>query len=51
MTPDQKFLGKQVAIQIDRPFVPAPSGKSYTPKQIRALTEFQERFFTSKILV
>ncbi|MGD2027111.1 MAG: hypothetical protein PVI99_04775 [Anaerolineales bacterium] len=112
MIPAQKFLGRQVAIQIDRPlgsrhpdhgfiyplnygFVPgepamdgedldayllgvfeavdrytgvciavilrlddeddklviAPPGKSYTPGQIRALTEFQERFFTSEILV
>ncbi len=112
MTPAQKFLGKQVTIQIDRPlgsrhldhgfiypvnygFVPGvpgkdgepldayllgvfepvesfsgmciavihrlddeddklvivPKGISYTTGQIRALTEFQERFFTSEILI
>jgi inorganic pyrophosphatase len=34
----------------DDKLVIAPEGVSYTPDQIRALTEFQERFFTSEIL-
>jgi inorganic pyrophosphatase len=34
----------------DDKLVLAPAGVSYTDEQIRALTEFQERFFTSTIL-
>ncbi len=34
----------------DDKLVIVPAGKSYTPAQIRALTEFQERFFYSEIL-
>ena len=34
----------------DDKLVIAPKGKSYTPEQIRALTEFQERYFVSEIL-
>jgi len=34
----------------DDKLVIAPPGRSYTPDQIRALTEFQERFFASEIL-
>jgi inorganic pyrophosphatase len=34
----------------DDKLVVAPHGSTYTPGQIRALTEFQERFFTSEIL-
>jgi inorganic pyrophosphatase len=34
----------------DDKLVIAPKGKTYTPDQIRALTEFQERYFVSEIL-
>ena len=34
----------------DDKLVIAPPGSTYSPEQIRALTEFQERFFTSEIL-
>ncbi|MBN2045832.1 MAG: inorganic diphosphatase [Anaerolineales bacterium] len=34
----------------DDKLVIAPEGVQYTPDQIRALTEFQERFFTSQIV-
>ena len=34
----------------DDKLVVAPQGCSYSPEQIRSLTEFQERFFTSEIL-
>jgi len=34
----------------DDKLVVAPKGKTYTPEQIRALTEFQERYFVSEIL-
>jgi len=34
----------------DDKLVVAPHGSTYSPEQIRALTEFQERFFTSEIL-
>ena len=35
----------------DDKLVICPPGKSYTPAQIRALTEFQERFFTSVLYI
>jgi len=34
----------------DDKLVVAPQGCTYSPEQIRALTEFQERFFISEIL-
>ena len=34
----------------DDKLIIVPEGVSYTPGQIRALTEFQERFFTSEVL-
>jgi inorganic pyrophosphatase len=34
----------------DDKLVIAPKGKTYSPDQIRALTEFQERYFVSEIL-
>lgn len=45
-----EFVGECIAIihrldDDDDKLVVAPPGKSYTDEQIRALTEFQERFF------
>jgi inorganic pyrophosphatase len=34
----------------DDKLIVVPEGKEYTDEQIYALTEFQERFFKSKIL-
>ena len=49
------FTGKCIAIihrtnDNDDKLVLVPEDKNYTDDQIRALTEFQERFFESKIL-
>jgi inorganic pyrophosphatase len=35
----------------DDKLVIVPEGKTFTPDQIRALTEFQERFFNSEIIL
>jgi inorganic pyrophosphatase len=53
--PVEEFKGVCIAVihrldDEDDKLVVAPPGKSYTPDQIRALTEFQERFFRSEIL-
>jgi len=52
--PLEEFTGKCIAV-IHRPdgddkLVLVPEGKDYTDEQIRALTEFQERFFNSTIV-
>lgn len=35
----------------DDKLIICPAGKTYTAAQIRALTEFQERFFTSELIL
>lgn len=50
-----EFVGECIAIihrtdDDDDKLVVAPPGGTYSDEQIRALTEFQERFFTSVIL-
>lgn len=35
----------------DDKLIICPPGKAYTAAQIRALTEFQERFFTSDLIM
>ncbi len=52
--PVKSFTGVCIALihrldDDDDKLVVAPAGSLYTPDQIRALTEFQERFFTSEI--
>ena len=53
--PLKEFTGLCIAV-IHRPednddkLVLVPEGKEYSNEQIMALTEFQERFFTSKII-
>jgi len=54
--PVDQFEGVCIAIihrldDQDDKLVIAPQGESYTADQIRALTEFQERFFASEILI
>lgn len=53
--PVQQFTGIVIAVihrtdDNDDKLVVAPAGISYSDEQIRALTEFQERFFASEIL-
>ena len=52
--PVSEFEGKVIAIihrtnDDDDKLIVVPKGKSYSDEQIRALTEFQERFFESII--
>lgn len=52
--PVQKFSGVCIAVihrldNKDDKLVVAPTGASYSREQIRALTEFQERYFKSEI--
>lgn len=53
--PLDKFTGKCIAIihrtnDNDDKVILAPEGVDYDAKQIMALTEFQERFFKSKVI-
>ena len=53
--PVETYTGKCIAIihrtnDNDDKLIIIPENKSYTPDQIRALTEFQERFFKSEII-
>lgn len=53
--PVPEFKGKCIAIihrtnDNDDKLVVVPEGKEYTDAQIRALVEFQERFFKSEII-
>lgn len=53
--PISEFTGVCVAVihrtnDCDDKLVVVPQGKSYTDEQIRALTEFKERFFSSTII-
>lgn len=53
--PVEKYTGKCIAVihrtnDDDDKLIVVPESKNYTDDQIRALTEFQERFFESEIL-
>lgn len=53
--PVEKFWGKVIAIikrtnDDDDKLIVVPNDTTYSDEQIRALTEFQERFFTSMII-
>ncbi|MEK7072176.1 MAG: inorganic diphosphatase [Patescibacteria group bacterium] len=53
--PVEKFTGRCIAIihrtnDNDDKVILAPEGVDYSDKQILALTEFQERFFKSKVI-
>lgn len=53
--PLEEFEGKVIAVihrinDDDDKLVVVPNGKNYTNEQIKALTEFQERFFESIII-
>lgn len=53
--PVDKFTGKCIAVihrtnNNDDKVIIAPEGVDYDAKQIMALTEFQERFFKSKVI-
>lgn len=53
--PVEEFTGKVIAIikrtnDNDDKLIVVPDGKTYSDEQIRALTEFQERFFESVII-
>lgn len=53
--PIQEFAGTCIAVvhrtnDEDDKIIVVPEGKAYTNDQIRALTEFQEQYFTSEIL-
>ena len=53
--PLERFAGRCIAVihrldDDDDKLLVAPEGKNYTDDQIRALTEFQERFFSSVII-
>lgn len=53
--PVEEFTGEVIAIihrtnNDDDKLVVAPQGKNYTDDQIKALTEFQERYFESIII-
>ena len=53
--PVQSYIGKCIAVihrtnDDDDKLVVVPEGKDYTDEQIRALTEFQERYFESEII-
>ena len=54
--PVERFTGSCIGVihrldDDDDKLVIAPVGTTYSPEQIRSLTEFQERFFTSEILI
>ena len=54
--PLEEYTGECIAVihrrdDDDDKLVIVPEGSRYTMDQIRALTEFQERFFTSEILL
>jgi len=54
-TPLEKFVGEVIAIihrtnDDDDKLIVVENGKNYTDDQIRALTEFQERWFDSVII-
>ena len=53
--PVKSYIGKCIDVihrinDDDDKLVVVPEGKNYTDEQIRALTEFQERFFESEII-
>lgn len=53
--PTEDYIGKCIAVihrinDDDDKLVIVPESKNYTDEQIRALTEFQERFFESEII-
>ena len=53
--PLNSYIGKCIAVihrtnDDDDKLVVVPEGKNYTDEEIRALTEFQERFFESEII-
>ena len=53
--PIEKFEGKCIAVirrikEDDDKLIIVPEDKNYSNEQIRALTEFQERYFESKII-
>lgn len=53
--PVREFSGRVIAIikrtnDNDDKLIVVPDGKTYSDEQIRALTEFQERFFESVII-
>lgn len=53
--PLNNYIGKCIAVihrtnDDDDKLVVVPEGKNYTDEEIRVLTEFQERFFESKII-
>lgn len=53
--PVEEFTGKVIAIikrtnDNDDKLIVVPDGKTYSDEQVRALTEFQERFFESVII-
>lgn len=53
--PIEKFEGKCIAVirrinEDDDKLIIVPEDKNYSNEQIRALTEFQERYFESKIM-
>lgn len=53
--PVESFTGRCIAIihrtnNDDDKLIVVPDGVRYTRSQIRALTEFQERFFTSRLI-
>lgn len=53
--PVEFFTGRCIALihrtnNDDDKLIVVPDGVSYTRSQIRALTEFQERFFTSRLI-
>lgn len=54
--PVESYTGECVAVlhrldDDDDKLIICPPGKAYTAAQIRALTEFQERFFTSDLIM
>jgi len=54
-TPVETFTGECIAVihrtnDDDDKLIVVPAGKRYSRSQIRALTEFQERFFASTII-
>ena len=53
--PIEKFEGKCIAVirrinEDDEKLIIVPEDKNYSNEQIKALTEFQERYFESKIM-
>ena len=55
LEPIKEFTGKCIAIikrdkEDDDKLIIVPKDKNYSDEQIEALTEFQERFFESKII-